>query len=446
VSDWEDINKLVYMHHVAATPKDAVRMAVMAGIDMSMVPYNVDFHRYLVELVREGAVPQSRVDEAVRRILKLKFELGLFENALADPAMLASVGAPGFRGVSRTAAEEAVTLLRNERNLLPLAKTSRVLVTGPGATSLPAMFGSWSYTWQGTDTLMYPKDSKSLLTAIRGVAGTDRVTYVPGTTFDREVDIAAAAAAARNADVAIVALAEFPSTETPGNIDDLTMPAAQLRLARAIEATGTPVVLALFENRPRIIHEVVDSSRAVVTAYETGPFGGEAMAKVLFGDVNPSGKLPFSYPRFTGAIVPYDRSQSGNMTASAPDGGYNPEWAFGHGLSYTTFAYGDIRLSAPSLGRNDTLVVSVRVTNSGKVAGKEVVQVYVRDLVASIAPPIKRLRAFEKVSLAPGDAKDVTLRVPVQQLAFIGLDNRPVVEPGEFEVMVGSRTAKFTVR
>jgi beta-glucosidase len=269
---------------------------------------------------------------------------------------------------------------------------------------------------------------------------------VPGATFDREVDIAAAATAARNADVAIVALAEFPSTETPGNIDDLMMPAAQLKLARAIEATGTPVVITLFENRPRIIRDVVDSSRAVVTAYETGPFGGEAMAGVLFGDVNPSGKLPFSYPRFTGAIVPYDRSASGNMTASGPTGGYNPEWPFGHGLSYTTFTYSDLRVGSAPLGTNDTLAVSVRVTNSGRRAGKEVVQLYVRDMVASIAPPMQRLRAFQKVSLGPGESKSITLRVPVQELAFIGLDNRPVVEPGEFEVTVGGQTAKFTVR
>jgi beta-glucosidase len=446
VSDWEDINKLVYMHRVAATPKDAVRMAVMAGIDMSMAPYNVDFARYLVELVREGAVPQSRIDEAVRRILRVKFELGLFENAAADQGMLANVGAPGFREASKAAAEEAVTLLRNERGLLPLAKTSRVLVTGPGATSMPAMYGSWSYTWQGTDTLMYPKDAKNFLAAIRGKVGAERVTYVPGATFDREEDIAAAANAARNADVAIVALAEFPSTETPGNIDDLVLPAAQLKLARAIEATGTPVVLTLFENRPRIIRDVVDSSRAVVTAYETGPFGGEAMAGVLFGDVNPSGRLPFSYPRFTGAIVPYDRSASGNMTASGPTGGYNPEWPFGHGLSYTTFAYSDLRVGAPTLGANDTLVVTLRLANSGSRPGKEVVQLYVRDLVASIAPPMQRLRAFQKIALGAGESKSITLRVPVQELAFIGLDNRPIVEPGEFEVMVGGQTAKFTVR
>jgi len=446
VSDWEDINKLVYMHRVAATPKDAVRMAVMAGIDMSMVPYNVDFARFLVELVREGAVPESRIDEAVRRILRLKLELGLFENALADEGMLANVGAQGFKAVSKAAAEEAVTLLRNERGLLPLAKTSRVLVTGPGAMSLPAMYGSWSYTWQGTDTLMYPKDAKTFLDAIRGQVGAARVTYVPGATFDREVDIAAAATAARSADVAVVALAEFPSTETPGNIDDLVMPAAQLKLARAIESTGTPVVITLFENRPRIIREVVDSARAVVTAYETGPFGGEAMAGVLFGAVNPSGKLPFSYPRFTGAIVPYDRTASGNMTASGPTGGYNPEWPFGHGLSYTTFTYGDLRVASQTLGTNDTLVVTVRLANSGSRAGKEVVQLYVRDMVASIAPPMQRLRAFQKVSLGPGESRSLTLRVPVQELAFIGLDNRPVVEPGEFEVMVGGQAAKFTVR
>ena len=446
VTDWEDIGKLVTLHHVAPTLKEAVRMSVMAGIDMSMDPYDFDFHHYLVELVREGAVPQSRIDESVRRILKVKLELGLFENAGPEAAMLANAGAPPFRAVSRAAAEESITLLKNDRNVLPLAKTARVLVTGPGATSLPAMYGSWSYTWQGTDTLMYPKDVKTLLEAIRGEAGAGHVTYVPGATFDREVDIAAAVAAARTAEVAVVALAEWPSTETPGNIDDLTMPAAQLRLAHAIEAVGIPVVLTLFENRPRIIRDVVDGARAVVTAYETGPYGGEALADVLFGDVNPSGKLPFSYPRFTGAMVPYDRAQSANATASGSEGGYNPEWAFGHGLSYTTFAYSELRVGSPSLGQGDTLGVSVTVANTGTRAGKEVVQLYVRDLYASVTPAIRRLRGFQKLSLAPGERRAVTFRVPVRELAFIGLNNRPMVEPGEFDVMIGGQTARFTVR
>lgn len=446
VTDWEDITKLHTVHHVADSEKEAVRMAIMAGVDMSMVPFNLDFQRYLLELVHEGAVPESRIDESVRRILKVKFELGLFDHAGPLPAMLAHTGAPAFQAVSRAAADEAITLLENDDDLLPLARSSRVLVTGPGATSIPALHGSWSHTWQGTNEAMYPSDVKSVLDAVRAKLGEARVTYVPGATFDSTLDIGAAVASARDADVVVVALAEMPSTEGPGNIDDLAMPAAQLRLVHEVAAAGKPVVLVLVENRPRIVRDVVDDARAVVLAYETGPHGGEALADILFGDVNPSGRLPFSYPRYSGAIEFYDRAQSANVTASGPDGGYNPQWEFGYGLSYTTYAYSDLRLDRPTAGRGDTVTVSVTVTNRGTRAGKEVVQLYVRDLYASIAPPVKRLRGFQKIALAAGERRTVTIALPVRRLAFIGLDNRPVVEPGDFDVMVGGLTQRLTVR
>ena len=446
VTDWEDIIKLHTVHRVAATRRDAVRMAVMAGVDMSMVPYDLSFYDDLLALVREGAVPQARIDEAVRRILRVKFELGLFDNPGPDATMLANVGAPAFAAVSRAAAEEAVTLLKNDRGTLPLAKTARVLVTGPGATSKWAMFGSWSYTWQGADTLMYPKSARTFLEAMRATAGAARVTYVPGAGFDTEIDIAAAVAAARDVDVIVVALAERPSTEKPGDISDLTLPAAQLRLAKALEATGKPVILTLFHNRPRIIREVVDSARAVVTAYETGPFGGDALAAVLYGDVNPAGRLPFSWPRESGALIPYDRTASDDIGLHGPTGGYNPEWPFGHGLSYTTFAYSDLRVDRATAGQSDTVAVTVTVANTGTRAGKEVVRLYARDLYASIAPPVARLRDFEKVTLAPGERRTVTFRLPVRRLAFVGLDDKWVVEPGEFELTVGGLTQQVRVR
>ena len=439
VTDWGDIEKLVSLHRVAATNKDAVRLAILAGIDMSMVPLDLGFQRDLLALVREGSVPEARIDESVRRILRVKLELGLFEHADADPAMLAQANAPAFRAVSRQAAIEAVTLLRNERGLLPLAPGTRVLVTGPGATSLTAMFGSWSYTWQGTDSLLYPRDVRTLLDAIRARAGADRVRWVPGATVDRELDVAAAVAAAREADVVVVALAEPASTEGVGDIDDLMLPAAQLALAQAVEATGTPVVLTIFHNRPRVLRPIVDSARAVVTAYETGPYGGEALAAVLFGDVNPSGRLPFSWPRATGAIEFHDAPASSAAT-------YAPEWPFGHGLSYTTFATSSLALDRAVAGVDDTVTVTVVVANTGARAGTEVVQLYTRDLVASVAPPLRRLRAFARVALAPGERRTVTLRFPVRALAFVGLENRPVVEPGEFEVIVGAERAGLTVR
>jgi beta-glucosidase len=368
----------------------------------------------------------SRIDESVRRILKLKFALGLFKNAQPDQAMLAQVGSAQSLAVSRQAAEEAVTLLKNDRGVLPLAKSARVLVTGPGAMSLVDQYGSWTFTWQGTDTAMYPKNVATLLDAIRARA--------PNTTYAASD---AAVGAARNADVAVVCLAESPAVEKPGDIDDLTMADDQLRLARAIEATGTPVVLALFHQRPRIIRTIVDSARAIVTGYQTGPFGGEAIAAVLFGDVNPSGKLPFTWPRATGALVHYDHA----FSEEAPPAGYNPEWEFGYGLSYTTFAYSDL-----SATLKDSLRVSVTVTNTGTRAGADVVQLYTRELYASITPPVKKLRAFERVTLGPGERRTVTFVMPTSRLAFIGRDNKPRVEPGPFDAMVGSLTARFMVQ
>jgi len=446
VSDWADIDRLYSVHRVASSPKDAVRQAVLAGVDMSMVPTDLSFYDLLIPLVREGAVPMTRIDEAVRRILRVKYQLGLFTNPWPDSARLARAGSQPFQAASRAAAEESITLLRNDRALLPLAKTARVLITGPGATSLVAQFGSWSYTWQGTNTGMYPRDVKSLFDALRDKVGPQRITYVRGADFDSEIDIADAVAAARIADVAIVALAEWPVVEKPGDIEDLAFPAAQIRLARAIEATGIPVVLTIFHQHPRIVREIVDGARAIVTGYQTGPFGGEALASVLFGDVNPSGKLPFSWPRTTGTIVHYDRPAPEDATTTGSEGGYNPEWAFGHGLSFTSFAYSNLRASSATAGVSDTVTISVDVADVGPLAGKEVVQLYVRDLYASVDPPVKRLRDFEKIALAPGERRRVTFRLPIQRLAFIGRDNRPIVEPGDFDVMVGGLRTRLVVK
>ena len=446
-SDWEDIIRLYRVHRVAVNNKDAVRQAVMAGIDMSMVPDNWSFTDDLIALVKEGAVPMSRIDEAVRRILRLKADLGLFENPLPEPSMIANIGAPAFQAVSRDAAAEAITLLKNEGGLLPLAKTAKVFVTGPTANHVPAMYGGWSYTWQGADTLMYPKGIKTLLDAVRDKVGAANVTYVPGASLTDTLDVAAAVAAARVANVAIVAIGEGAYAETPGNIDDVTLPQAQLRLARAIEQTGVPVVLALYHGRPRILRDAVDGARAIVTGYETGPYGGEALASVLFGDVNPSGKLPFSWPRHTGAIlIPYDRARPADIGGTdTTNRGYNPEWPFGHGLSYTTFAYSNLRVATPTVGPRDSVRVSVTVTNTGNRAGKETVLLYVRDVVASVTPPVRRLRRFEKIALEPGASRTVSFSLAARELSFVGRDDKLVLEPGAFEAIVGTLAAPFEV-
>src|SRR5688572_10609576 len=312
VSDWEDIKKLVTIWRIAATEKEATRLAVMAGIDMSMVPNDYSFADHLLALAKEGAVPQSRIDEAVRRILRVKYELGLFENPGPNAALKANFARPESRQVSLEAARESITLLKNANNILPLAKTTKVLVTGPTADSLISLNNGWTYVWQGSEESLYPKDRDTVRRAIERKVGAGNVTYVPGTrifrepgttsnnnptSLEEEVDIPAAARAAQSADVVVLALGEGSYCETPGNITDLTLGEPQLKLAEAIIATGKPVVLVLIEGRPRIINRIVDRIPAIVMAYNPSNEGGTAIADVLFGDVNPSGKLPFTYPR-----------------------------------------------------------------------------------------------------------------------------------------------------
>jgi beta-glucosidase len=462
VSDWEDIKKLVTIHRIAATEREATRMAVLAGIDMSMVPSDYSFSDHLVALVKEGAVPQSRVDEAVRRILTLKYELGLFEDPMfgAGPATVAKVGTRESRDLSLAAAREVMTLLKNERNLLPLGRGGKILVTGPTADSMLSLNNGWSYVWQGSEESLYPRDRPTIRRAIEAKAGQANVTFVPGTRLrrapagpsnstptdiDEEVDIAAAARAARNADTVILCLGEGSYTETPGNINDLTLPEPQLRLAEAIIATGKPVVVVLVEGRPRIINRFADRVGAILMAYNPGDEGGQAVADVLFGEHNPGGKLPFTYPRHANALLNYDHKSYEGQNTSFGLTPFVPQFPFGHGLSYTTFKYDGLRLGSKSLREDEKLTVGVTVTNTGSRAGSEVVQLYLRDLVASVTPPDRRLKRFAKVRLGPGESRTLTFELARDDFAFTGRDNRPVVEPGDFEVLIGGLTEKFTL-
>jgi beta-glucosidase len=461
VTDWEDIKKLVTIWRVAATEKEATRMAVMAGNDMSMVPLDYSFADHLIALVKEGAVPQSRIDEAVRRILRVKFELGLFEKPIPDPALKSKIGLPESRQVSLQAARESMTLLKNANNLLPLSKDRKVLVTGPTADSLISLNNGWTYVWQGSEESLYPKDRPTIRRAIEAKAGAANVTYVPGTKITRavgspsnstptdieaEVDIPAAVRAAGAADVVVICLGEGSYTETPGNITDLTLGEPQLRLAEAIEATGKPVVLVLVEGRPRIINRLVDKAGAVLMAYNPGNEGGQAVADVLFGDFNPSGKLPFTYPRTPNGLITYDHKPFETEATAFGNMAFKPQFEFGQGLSYTTFAYSDLRLSQKTITGSADLSVSVTVANSGRRAGKEVVQLYVGDLVASLSPPGKRLKRFAKIYLEPGQSRTLSFTLHKDDLSFIGADNKPVVEPGEFEVMIGGLKDKFELK
>ena len=461
VSDWEDIKKLVTIWHIAATEKEATRLAVMAGIDMSMVPLDYSFADHLIALVKEGAVPQSRIDEAVRRILRVKFELGLFDKPIADPALKSKIGLPASQQASLQAARESMTLLKNVNNLLPLAKDRKVLVTGPTADSLISLNNGWTYVWQGSDESLYPKDRPTIRRAIEAKVGAANVTYAPGTKITRppgsssnstptdveaEVDIPAAVRAAGAADVVVLCLGEGSYTETPGNITDLTLGEPQLRLAEAIEATGKPVVLVLVEGRPRIINHIVDKAGAILMAYNPGNEGGQAVADVLFGDFNPSGRLPFTYPRTPNGLITYDHKAFETEDTAFGNMAFTPQFEFGQGLSYTTFAYSDLRLGQKTITGAADLPISVTVTNSGRRAGKEVVQVYVTDLVASLSPAGKRLKRFAKIYLEPGQSRTLTFKLRRDDLSFIGSDNKPVVEPGEFEVRIAALKDRFELK
>jgi beta-glucosidase len=440
VSDWMDIKKLVGVHHVAANEKEATRMAVLAGIDMSMVPSDYSFSNLLLELAQEERVPASRIDEAVRRILTVKYQLGLFDDPLRGIASKTVIGSPESRHASLEAARESITLLKNENHTLPLAKTARVLVTGPDADSLIPLDNGWSYTWQGNRESAYPKDHATILKAIQEKIGAANVTYVPGTTYDKEVDITKAAETATKADAVVLCLGEWAYAETPGNIPDLTLPDAQLNLVLRVLETKKPVILLLTEGRPRIISRIADSANAIVMAYNPGNEGGQAIADVLFGDVNPSGKLPITYPRSPNRLFTYD-----HKVFEGEDGGAMPppQFEFGSGLSYTSFTYSDLRVAPATVSGSGIVRVEVTVKNSGSRAGKEVVQLYLNERFASVTPPLKRLKRFAKVLLQPGESRQVFFELTSDDLSFIGADNKRVVEPGVFDVKIGGLQQTF---
>jgi len=440
VSDWMDIKKLVSVHHVAANEKEATRIAVLAGIDMSMVPSDYSFSNLLLELAQEGKVPASRIDEAVRRILTVKYQLGLFDDPLRGIDSKTVIGSPESRHSSLEAARESITLLKNENHTLPLAKTARVLVTGPDADSLIPLNNGWSYTWQGNRESAYPKDHATILKAIQEKIGAANVTYVPGTTYNKEVDIAKAADAAAKADAVVLCLGEWAYAETPGNIPDLTLPDAQLNLVLRVLETKKPVILLLTEGRPRIISRIADAANAIVMAYNPGNEGGQAIADILFGDVNPSGKLPITYPRSPNRLFTYDhKAFEGEDGRAMPP----PQFEFGSGLSYTSFSYSDLRVSPATASGSGTVHVEVTVKNVGGRAGKEVVQLYLNERFASVTPPLKRLKRFAKVLLQPGESRQVSFELTADDLSFIGTDNKRVVEPGVFDVRIGGLQQTF---
>lgn len=442
VTDWEDIGYLVSRHKVAKDYREAVKMAINAGVDMAMVPMELTFTEALIDLVKKGEVPMARVDEAVSRILTVKYKLGLFDKPMYEGSRYPKFASAEHVQASLESAHEVIALLKNEKNALPLAKTARVLVTGPTANSLNALNGGWTHTWQGAETKFNPTGKLTVWQSIQAEIG-DKATFVEGASIDKLTDVQAAVAAAQSADAVVLCLGEMPYTEKPGDIDNLDLPEAQLALAKALAATGKPIILVLLEGRPRVVRDIEPLTAAVLMGFLPGNEGGRAIADVLFGDVNPSGKLPYTYPRNANDLVPYDHKGTDLVYRDFSTNGFKPQWEFGAGLSYTTFAYSNLTLSKNTLKSGETLTVKVTVTNTGSRAGKEVVQLYTSDKVATITPSVKKLRRFEKVLLQPNESKTLTFTLTAKDLAFVGRDNKWITEPGAFDVLVGSLKAEF---
>ena len=448
VTDWADINNLYTRERVASSKKEAVKLAINAGIDMAMVPYECQFALDLIELVNEGEVSMERVDDAVRRVLRLKFRLGLFDRPDTRLADYPEFGGKAHAKLAYDAAVESQVLLKNN-GILPLRKDLKILVTGPNANSMRTLNGGWSYTWQG-DGASYPFFTEKYNTIYEAVSEKfDNVTYVPGVEYhlygtdwqyDELTGLREAVAAARKSEVIIACIGENTYCETPGNDVDMNLSANQKKLVKALAETGRPIILVLNEGRPRIINEIEPLATAVVDVLLPGNYGGDALAALLAGEENFSGKLPFTYPKYTNKFAVYDYKPSENQGTMSGVYNYNAvmdvQWPFGHGLSYTTFAYSNMTVSCTEFGKDDVIKVKVDVTNTGNVVGKESVLLFSSDLYASSTPDVRRLRAFDKVELAPGETKTVELEVTARDLAFVNYYGKWTLEQGDFILSV----------
>lgn len=455
VTDWADINNLFTRERVAKDKKDAIRIAINAGIDMSMDPYSVEFCILLKQLVNEGKVSQERIDDAVRRILRLKYRIGLFDEPNTGGKGYEKFGSQEHADMALRSAEETEILLKNE-GVLPLAKGKKILLTGPNANQMRCLNGGWSYTWQGSKAEDLAEKYNTIYEALCNKYGQENVILDQGVTYnekgqyweENEPQIEKAVAAAAQADVIIACVGENSYCETPGNLTDLWMSENQRNLVKALAKTGKPIVLVLNEGRPRLIADIEPLAKAIVHIMLPGNYGGDALANLLAGDANFSAKLPYTYPKEINSLANYDYKVSEEVGTMA--GAYNYDakvslqWPFGYGLSYTTFEYANLKVDKANFTADDTLTVTVDVKNTGSRSGKESVLLYSSDLIASIVPDNKRLRCFTKISLEPGETKTVTFTLPAKDLAFVGADGRWTLEEGDFLLRVARLTAPTT--
>jgi beta-glucosidase len=450
VTDWADINNLFSREHVAKDKKDAIRIAINAGIDMSMDPYSVEFCILLKELVNEGKVSMARIDDAVRRILRAKYRLGLFDEPNTGGKGFEKFGSDEFATASLKAAEESEVLLKND-GILPLAKGKKILLTGPNANQMRCLHGGWSYTWQGSKAEDLSDKYNTIYEALCNKYGKDNIILEQGVTYnengayydENEPQIDKAVVAAAQADIIIAAIGENSYTETPGNLTDLWLSENQRNLVKALAKTGKPIILVLNEGRPRLIADIEPLAKAVVDILIPGNYGADALVNLLAGDVNFSGKMPYTYPREINSLNTYDYKVSEEVGTMA--GAYNYDakvslqWPFGYGLSYTTYEYSNLKVDKQTFTADDILTVTVDVKNTGSRAGKEAVLLYSSDLIASIVPDNKRLRDFTKISLEAGETKTVTFQLPAKSLAFVGADGKWTLEEGDFLLKIGNQ-------
>ncbi len=453
VTDWQDIIYLHTRHKVAETNRDAVRISVNAGIDMSMVPDNYSFYNDLLDLVAKGEVPMSRIDDAVSRILKMKFELNLFQNTVANLKDYPKFGSKEFIDAAYNAAAESITLLKNNA-VLPLNKADKILVTGPTANSMKNLNGGWSYNWQGENSDFYAADKFTILKALQNKVGKENVLYTKGAdlAIEDDLEIQKALDLAKDASKIVLCLGEKNYTETPGDISDLYLSASQIKLALALAKLNKPIILVLNEGRPRLISNFEDKMSAVIQCYLPGNEGARALVDILYGDVNPSGKLPYNYPRYPNSLEKYNRKYTESLGDDEQNNdakyekSYSPQFEFGTGLSYTTFGYSNLKMDKTEINNTDTLTVSVDVTNTGKVSGKESVLLYLSDIYASITPEVKALKRFEKISLKPNETKTVTFVLNQKDLQFVNNDLKWISEKGAFKIQISNLTTEFMLK
>ncbi len=454
VTDWKDIIYLYTRHKVASSNREAVKISVLAGIDMSMVPEDYTFYENLLDLVNKKEVPMSRIDDAVSRILKMKYEVNLFENSVANLTDFPKFGSQEFVDEAYKTASESITLLKNKENILPLKKSEKIFVTGPTANSMKFLNGGWSYNWQGENSDVYAKDKFTILEALQNKIGNENVSYSEGAFFDKEDDaeIEKTVQLAKMASKIILCLGEKNYTETPGDISNLFISEAQVKLALALSKLNIPIILILNEGRPRLISQFEDKTSAIIQCYLPGNEGARALADMLFGDVNPSGRLPYNYPRYPNSLEKYNRKYTESLGDEEQNNdakyekSYSPQFEFGTGLSYTTFTYSNLKINKSEINTNENITITVDVKNTGKVSGKEAVLLYLSDEYASITPEVKALKRFEKISLQPNESKTVTFTLNLKDLQFVNNDLKWIAEKGTFKIQISNLTTSFLLK